>query len=639
MPYQPLTAPDVGFDDAGHFRNLSYGDVYHSTSGAVGQAEHVFIHGNGLPERWRGRRSFTVCETGFGIGLNFLTLWQAWRNDSARSNRLHMLSIEAHPFSSDGLKQALHRVIPSAWHELADQLILQWPPMLPGLHRLEFEGGAVTLTLAFGNATTVAPRLSAAVDAYFFDGFAPKRNPEAWDPALLKQLSKLAQPDATFATWASSGDVRSALVAAGFTVRRRPGYAGKWHMTAGVRDSSGMPSTRAPKTPKKNAFCHDAWRQARDVDRNGDGRVMVIGAGLAGAGVAHALAQRGRSVVVIDPIVPDKGGSHAGHVAAALTPLVARDDNPLARLSRAGSQRAKIRWMALGESAAPLRCGTLQLERDSGRMASVMDTVQTLQFPPTWVRSVSRDEAVDIAGLPVARGGVFFEDGLLVQPERLIPALLSAPEVRRVTGYVATLRRDAETWQACDAEGNVVAEAATVVVANAFGSQALLRHSGLLDGLPRLSQMYRLAGQMCQIPASDLDGGPRCIVGGEGYLLPAIDGYCVAGSTYETDVEVSVVTPEGQSDVLGKTKHFLEADASFRVTAGELPGWAGWRAVMPGRLPAIGPLWHAPGIWVSTGFASRGLTWSALGGDVIAACLCDEPLPLEIDLLAAIAPR
>jgi tRNA 5-methylaminomethyl-2-thiouridine biosynthesis bifunctional protein len=433
MSYQPLTAPHVGFDAEGHFRNYLYGDIYHSKAGALGQAEYVFIRGNGLPQRWRGRRSFTVCETGFGVGLNFLTLWNTWRVDSARAERLHMLSIEAHPFSREDLRQALQRVIPQAWQSLADQLVEQWPASIPGLHRLEFEGGAVTLTLAFGQAATVAPRLVASVDAYFFDGFSPKLNPEAWEPALLRQLSRLAAPDATFATWASNGGVRRALVAAGFTVSRHPGYAGKLHMSIGVRAPSQFPMTRAPKTPRKNAFRRDVWLQAREADRSGNGEVVVVGAGVAGAGIAQALALRGRSVTVIDPVGLGVGSTHAGHMAAALTPVIARDDNALARLSRAGSWRAQARWMALPEHAAPVRCGTLQVERDSGRMASLLETLQYLQLPKAWVRGVDSDEAAAIAGMPVARGGVFFGDGLLVQPAALIPALLRTPGIRVVT--------------------------------------------------------------------------------------------------------------------------------------------------------------------------------------------------------------
>ena len=98
----------------------------------------------------------------------------------------------------------------------------------------------------------------------------------------------------------------------------------------------------------------------------------------------------------------------------------------------------------------------------------------------------------------------------------------------------------------------------------------------------------------------------------------------------------------GQRVNLDKAARLLKApwrDALRGRPAGGLPGWAGWRAVLPGRLPAIGPLAHAPGLWLATGYASRGLSWSALGGDLIAAWLCGEPLPLELDLIAQIAPR
>src|SRR5260363_182950 len=48
----------------------------------------VYLNGNGLPERWRARRVFTIVETGFGLGLNFISTWALWRNDPARCNRL-----------------------------------------------------------------------------------------------------------------------------------------------------------------------------------------------------------------------------------------------------------------------------------------------------------------------------------------------------------------------------------------------------------------------------------------------------------------------------------------------------------------------------------------------------------------------
>jgi len=626
--YSPLIPPAAGLDADGRFRSASYGDVYHSPSGALGQAEHVFLRGNALPQRWRGRAGFTVCETGFGLGLNFLALWHAWRNDPARPRRLHMVSIEAHPFARDALRDWLRQLAPEPLHGLAEQLADQWPACLPGLHRLEFEGGALTLTLAFGQAAAWAPHLRARVDAFFLDGFAPDRNPEVWQPALLRDLARLAAPDATLATWCSAGAVRQALRDAGFQVSKQPGYGGKWHMTVGVR---------MPQPPRASAG--DAWAQAREADADGAGEVLVVGGGLAGAGVAHALALRGRPVCLVDAAAPD--AVHAGHVAAALTPVIARDDNPRARLSRAGSQRALARWAGLPPPAAPRRCGTVQLERDAGRTAALAETLRQLQFPADWVRAVGRDEAAALAGVPVSRGGLFFADGMLVRPAPLIAALLDAPGIRRVTGGAALLRRTAEGWQVLDAAGRLLGQGRSVVLANAYGAQALLRASGLLDALPRVGQMHALAGEISLLPAQALRGGPRCIVGGEGYLLPPVDGWCVAGSTYEHGVAAAQVSAAGQQTVLDKAAGLLgEQPAGWgTLVPGQLPGWAGWRAVLPGRLPAVGPLAHAPGVWLAAGYASRGLSWSALAGDVIAACLHDEPLPLPADLLAAVAPR
>ncbi|MBV7481350.1 FAD-dependent 5-carboxymethylaminomethyl-2-thiouridine(34) oxidoreductase MnmC [Bordetella sp. BOR01] len=628
MPaYVPLVPPAAEFGPDGQFRSALYGDVYHCTDSALGQAEHVFLRGNGLPERWRGRQGFTVCETGFGLGLNFLALWHAWRNDPARPRRLHMLSIEAHPFAQAALRGWLRQLAPEALRGLVGQLADQWPACLPGLHRLEFEDGAVTLTLAFGTAAALAPQLRASVDAYFLDGFAPDRNPDLWQPALMRDLARLAAPDATLATWASAGHVRQALRDAGFQVRRQAGYGGKWHMTAGVRAPQSAPAV------------DDAWAVARAADGAGSGEVLVVGGGLAGAGVAQALALRGRQVCVIDAAGPDS--AHAGHVAAALTPVIARDDNPRARLSRAGSQRAMARWGALPPGAAPWRCGTLQLERDAGRTAALEETLRQLQFPADWVRTVDRDEAAALAGVPLARGGVFFADGLLVRPASLIPALLDTPGVRRIGAQAAALRRVADGWQVLAAGGKVLGQGATVVLANAFGAQALLRASGLLDALPRMAQMHALAGEVSLLPAQGWAGGPRCIVGGEGYLLPPVDGWCVAGSTYEHGAAVAEVSACGQQANLRKAAGLLgQLPAGWAgLQPGQLPGWAGWRAVLPGRLPAVGPLAHAPGVWLAAGYASRGLSWSALTGDLIAACLQGEPLPLPADLLAAVAPR
>ncbi|EFF77170.1 FAD-dependent oxidoreductase, partial [Achromobacter piechaudii] len=268
-------------------------------------------------------------------------------------------------------------------------------------------------------------------------------------------------------------------------------------------------------------------------------------------------------------------------------------------------------------------------------------TLDTLAFPRDWVRQVDRDEASALAGLPVARGGVFFAQGMLIQPNRLIDALLATPGVDMQPGRAARVEPLGQAWRVIDAQGNELAQAHTVILANAFGAQAVLQESGLLDPLPRVAQMHALAGEVTLVPAGALGGGPRCIVGGEGYLLPDVGAGCVVGSTYEHGAAQAAVTEAGQRTTLAKAAgllsgHFPDFDA---LVAGSLAGWAGWRAVLPGRLPAVGELPHAPGLWMAIGYASRGLSWSALMGDVIGARLAGEPEVLETDLAQLISPR
>jgi len=99
----PLSPARLAFAADGTPYSEEYGDVYHSAAGGLAQARHVFLEGNGLPQRWRGRRSFTILETGFGFGLSFLATWQAWREDPAHCERLHFVSIEKHPFEEPDL--------------------------------------------------------------------------------------------------------------------------------------------------------------------------------------------------------------------------------------------------------------------------------------------------------------------------------------------------------------------------------------------------------------------------------------------------------------------------------------------------------------------------------------------------------
>ena len=118
---------------------------------------------------------------------------RAWRADARRCERLSYVSIEKHPFGADDLRTLHARMVDDATvSPLAEQLRDAWPLLTNGLHRLEFEGGRVTLTLAFGDALELLPKLRLRADAFYLDGFSPAKNPDLWSPPVFKALARLA---------------------------------------------------------------------------------------------------------------------------------------------------------------------------------------------------------------------------------------------------------------------------------------------------------------------------------------------------------------------------------------------------------------------------------------------------------------
>ncbi|SHH91666.1 FAD-dependent 5-carboxymethylaminomethyl-2-thiouridine(34) oxidoreductase MnmC [Pollutimonas bauzanensis] len=618
--YERLIPATVAFDERGTPMSPAFGDVYHPAWGALEQARRVFLHGNSLPRRWQGKDSFTVCETGFGLGNNFLALWQAWRDDPQRCARLHVLSFEAHPFARQDLGRILAGSLPQPEKALASQLVAAWPPLLPGLHRLEFEGGSVTLTLAFGSVARLAKQACAEVDAYFLDGFAPRVNPDMWTRGLFGQLVRMANQGATAATWCCAGEVRRGLRDAGFLVSKAPGFGGKREITVATL-RPGMGRGHAARPPREPA--------------------LVVGGGLAGAGIAQALALRGHEVTLLDPVFAGGlGASHRGHIAAAMTPVISRDDDIRARLSRAGVSRALQRWQGLPGDARPWRCGTIELVPDAREASRCRDALAYLGFPDDWVGWLDAPEASRRAGRALACAGLWFADGQRVQPQALLEALLYHPRIHCKVGRAARLQTDgAGLWRALDAQGKELASAALAVLANAGQAAALLATVPGVPRLPKVEAIYSLAGQVSYYSGGET-ASLRAVLAGDGYCLPPVDGRSVGGSTYLQDAAVSEVTLQGHLEINKKVAGLLNV-VPCRI--GQLPGpgdgWAGWRAAVSDRLPVIGPIDDVPGLWLACAYGSRGLSWAALAGDVIAAALDHEPLPLERELLRRISPR
>ncbi len=200
-----------------------FADPYFSIHDGLAETRHVFLAGNDLPARFRP--GFHIAELGFGTGLNMLAALCAWRQSGA-PGPLTYTGFEAYPMQRTDMEKALQGFPELA--DLAAPLLDAWHPAEP---RIEIPD--LTAEIIFGDARRTLPGWPGKADAWFLDGFAPARNPEIWDSALLTEVAARTRAEGTFATYTAAGDVRRGLADAGFVVERRPGFGRKRHMTAG----------------------------------------------------------------------------------------------------------------------------------------------------------------------------------------------------------------------------------------------------------------------------------------------------------------------------------------------------------------------------------------------------------------------
>ena len=596
-----------------------FNDRYRSETGGLTQARNVFLHGCGLPAAWAGAPQWRILETGFGLGLNFLVTWAAWKADPARPRLLHFVSVEAFPASAEDLLQAAQahpELLP-----LTEQLHAQFHGLTPGFHRLVFEGGCVLLTLCVGDAKAMLREQLFAADAVYLDGFSPQRNPDIWDEHTLKAVARCCRRGTRVASWTIARSVRDALRQCGFNVQKVPGVP--------------------PKRDNLQAEFNPRWEPRRapgmaalPVDVQ-PGTCLVIGAGLAGASVAASLARRGWQVQVLDAGATPAAGA-SGLPAGVLAPHVSPDDSLLSRLSRAGVRATLQQAQTHLQHGADWQPGGVLEHRVDGSpgLPTPIDTHHN-SLPASAATLAA-------AGLPPDAVGCWHTTAAWIKPARLVAKLLAQPGIAFVPNTpVAQLLPYGDAWQALDSSGQVLAHADMAVVAAAYASGAVLNMPLPLQPIRgQMSWGLRAADQ------SDAAYFPPFPVNGDGSLVPAVPtphGLAwYAGATFERDCADPMPEPATQAHnhqanftrlqtlLPGTAQHL----AAVFADAAQLQSWSQIRCASPDRLPLVGTI--APGLWVSTAMGSRGISLAVLCGELLAARLHGEPLPLEQRLAQAL---
>jgi len=586
-----------------------YGDVYFSSDSGLEETRHVFLQGNDLAPRFAALRagdSFCIGETGFGTGLNFLCTWQLFEQYAPQGACLDFYSVEKFPLTDDELRAAL-----ALWPQLqqhAQRLQARWHRRVPGWNRWCFAGGRVRLTLALEEVTQALPQLPrACVDAWFLDGFSPAKNPEMWSEAVLLAIARASRTGATLATYTSAGWVRRGLQQAGFTIARVPGFGRKREMMRGMLAFPAADTeTRRGRHPRT---------------------ALVIGGGLAGCAVAHALAQRGVAVTLLER-APQLASAASGNPRGILHARFGAGMHALHRFVLAAYGHA----LALLDEVLPVdgknraECGLLQLaatEEEAQRIARLA----AQEWPSHVLQEVDATQASGLAGLPLAHGGLWFPAGGWVVPPELCVRLASHPNIAlRLNSAVMRLERSDSGWRA-RGEGFAF-DAEQVVVCCAHQARNIAPFSTW--------PLQPVRGQISVLPSTPESRHLKTVLCAEGYCTPAVDGCHVAGATSRFDDEATDIRATDHADNLNKLA--LHMPSLYRALGGAAPvsGRAAVRCSVPGATPLVGRV--EEGLYCSLAHGTRGLLTAGISAEIVAAMMGGTLPPLPQDLLGALAP-
>lgn len=579
-----------------------YGDGYFMPGRGMEESTAVFVQASDLPHRFsalRGDGLFVIGETGFGTGLNALLSADCFERHAPPRARLHYFSAELHPLTRRDLTHAL-----SHWPALANParvLLDAWPPPAPGFHRIRLSE-RIELTLMFGDAATLWKAGPEQVDAWFLDGFAPARNPGMWTAELFETLAGRSRPGATAATFTAAGAVRRGLAGAGFRVERREGFGGKRH-----RLTARQPGDWTPRRTKA-------------------GHAVIVGAGLAGCTTARALAERGWSVTVADPML---AGEAPPTLAAVLYTTASHHLNAQNRFYLGALLQAQ-RW---------LRRHGFPRNESEGRLDGV---IQHLVEPRTAERAgkaISSGAWPPDLLAPTGEQSVRIAGAGSLRPQAWCRFLLEHPGISTIAGQVTNIE-PGDTAQARLQSGEMLAgDALVLCTAGATMS---------FDGLGWLP-LRIVRGQVTFCRATTASRQWKEAHCHAGYLTPAFNDVHSIGATFDHRRHEPVVDAADNRRNLAKLKDNLPE--LWRALGGQnikvVGQHAGLRCQPADPLPLVGPRPQPDRnphtldrqVWLNIAHGSKGLTHTPLCADLIADRLSGHPVATDLEVIAALAPE
>ncbi|UPW16982.1 bifunctional tRNA (5-methylaminomethyl-2-thiouridine)(34)-methyltransferase MnmD/FAD-dependent 5-carboxymethylaminomethyl-2-thiouridine(34) oxidoreductase MnmC [Agarivorans sp. TSD2052] len=630
-----------------------YDDVYFSVDNGLAESRYVFIEQNQLSERWLNHPSpcYTIAETGFGTGLNFLATWQHYQqhladNPNSAVKRLHFVSFEKHPLALKDLSQALKQ-----WPELAEyskQLIQFYPAIMTlGCHRITFHSPLpITLDLWIGDVHENMPEVpntrSGLVDSWFLDGFAPSKNPDMWSQQLFNGMAKLSAANASVATFTAAGFVRRGLISAGFAAKRAKGFGRKREMLVGQFIG-----------PKQPAELHQRLYH-RVAIRPGES-VAIIGAGIAGASLAYALVKRGVKVTIYDQACA-AAAEASGNKQGAVYPLLSPNQPNVSEFFQHAFNYHRHLADQLEQQGYPLdqqRCGLLQLSYNQ-KAAQKNQNILDAAYPVELVHLVSSKQASSLAGVSLSNEALYYPLAGWVNPKQLVNTLL---KVASLSGLL-----DIQYQQ------QLVAMNTTEHHVELTFKEGLQQHDNVVfcqsHSLLELEQAKHLPltpvrGQVSHIDSNPKIGALTKVLCYEGYLTPASQQQHCIGASYVRNGVSKIMDEQEGLDNLQSLQNCQAQAWNQQLSFAKVAGRVAIRCAVRDHFPLLGALPDIENIYapqylqqwqqqtppyyercfIAVGFGSRGICSAPFATELLAAQLCGEAIPLKQSSLDSLHPH
>ncbi len=424
-------------------RSQQFDDVYFSVDDGMAETNHVFLNGNDLPNAWQGCDVFTIAETGFGTGLNFLCAWKLFEETAEPTQRIYFISVEKYPLSKNQIREAL-----SPWqNELGNYIdcyLSLYPIRVPGPHQIHVND-RVTLTLWIGDIVDVIPQWIGQVDAWFLDGFTPAKNPDMWSDVLFENMARLSHSQTTFATFTAAGFVKRGLEGAGFTVEKVKGFGRKRDMMRGRFNRKDSPS---------------------ELKNDNISSIAIVGGGLAGCAMAYMANRYGIKATIYETGDSLASGASGGKLGM-INPKLTAKASPQADYYTAAYANA-LRMLSQMDDVDFNIHGSMHLCTDEDKDRRFSGYIDSLGWHADHIQRVGED--------------LYYPDGAGVSPEKLCHKLAENADIH--------LNHKVESLSDIDAD--------IIVLANGYSVNELLNGNDL--------PLSSVRGQVSWVkPQADID--------------------------------------------------------------------------------------------------------------------------------------